>query len=93
MATILLSIGLLGICFALLAVRLLFVKDSKFPGICGRTGAEGEDPCVVCPRAKEKNGVRVCQEPKSSNAIFSLGTPRSSNVFSDDCNSAGGPQR
>lgn len=93
MATILLSIGLLGVCFALLAIRLLFVKDSKFPGVCGRTGAADEDPCMVCPRAKENNGVRICQEPKSSNAIFSLGTPKSSSVFRDDCSSAGGPQR
>lgn len=93
MATILLSIGLLGACFLLLAIRLLFVKDSKFPGICGRTGALDEEPCVVCPRAKENNSVRPCQEPKSSNAIFSLGTPKSSSIFSDDRSKAGGPQR
>jgi len=92
-ATVLLSIAILGVCFALLAIRLLFVKDSKFPGICGRTGKADEDPCMICPRAKEKGGAQVCQEPKSSNAIFSLGTPKSSSVVNADCNKAGGPQR
>jgi hypothetical protein len=93
MSTLLLSVVVLGICFALIALRMLVVKDRTFRGTCGRSGDSESNDCSLCP------GVESCpdakegsQEPKSSNAMFSRGTPRSSSIRKQACSINGGPQ-
>lgn len=91
MTTAALAVGLVGICFALLAVKVIFVKGGAFKGACGGLQA-GEADCPACPSAGqcEQSGV---QEPKSSKAMFSRGTPSSSSMSRQACNIRGGPQR
>ncbi len=69
MATILLSIAVLGAAVALIAVRLFFVRDGEFRGTCatnnpylpelrrsnGECWACGEPPGGVCPRPEEEH--------------------------------------
>lgn len=92
MSTAALAVGLVGICFALLAMRVIFVKGGAFRGACAGREAAGEADCPACPSAGqcEQRGV---QEPKSSKAMFSRGTPSSSNMRRQACNIRGGPQR
>jgi hypothetical protein len=94
MGTILLTIAILGGCFLLLALRLLFVKDGSFRGTCSQNGRRPGEECAICPSAAtcEERPVDG-QEPKSSNAMFSLGTPRLSNIPKQDCSIAGGPHK
>jgi hypothetical protein len=94
MSTILLTVAILGGCFLLLALRLLFVKDGTFRGTCSQNGRRPGEECAICP------GASTCedrpgddQEPKSSNAMFSLGTPRLSSIRKHDCSIAGGPHK
>ncbi len=68
MATILLSIAVLGAAVALIAVRLFFVRDGEFRGTCasnnpylpelrkatGECWACGEPPGGDCPRPDEE---------------------------------------
>jgi hypothetical protein len=94
MITVLFSVAVLGICFALIALRLLVKKDSTPRGPCGRSFEADRKECAICPSAskcEEPGG--IAQEPKSSNAMFSLGTPSSSNIRKQACNIGGGPQR
>ncbi|TNE78406.1 MAG: membrane or secreted protein [Bacteroidetes bacterium] len=59
MQSIILTVGLLGIGFALFAIRLFFVKDSDVRGGCAGKNpllAEEGVTCTVCGRVPEKEG-------------------------------------
>lgn len=57
MKLLLLTIGLLGIAFAGIAIKLLFKKDGKFAGTCASQSpflnAEGES-CSLCGAKPEE---------------------------------------
>lgn len=95
MITVLFIIVALGLCFALLALRILLVKDGAFRGgRCSRGVDDGRGDCALCPNAAScPDAPREDHEPKSSNAMFSGGTPNPSNIRKQACSIGGGPQR
>lgn len=59
MQTIILTVGLLGIGFALFAIRLFFVKDSDVRGGCAGKNpllADEGVTCTVCGRVPAQEG-------------------------------------
>lgn len=80
--TALLAVAFVGLCFALIGLRMLFVKGGAFRGTCAGREAMGVSGCAACPNAGSC-GESAPQDPKSSKAMFSRGTPRSSSMRSD----------
>ena len=51
MATILVTLALMGMCFAMIATRILLVKDGEFKGTCSSNNPYLKDElgeCTVC---------------------------------------------
>jgi hypothetical protein len=80
--TSLLAVALVGLCFALIGLRMLFVKGGAFRGTCAGPEAMGVSGCSACPRSGSCEESRA-QDPKSSKAMFDRGTPKSSSMRSD----------
>ena len=67
MSTILLTIAILGIAFALLSLRILLVKDGEFRGTCSSNNPMLRNklgPCVACGK---KEG-EVCSREQAAKA-------------------------
>lgn len=57
LTTLLLSVGIIGLAFALIGIRILLVKDGEFRGTCASnnpllTNEIGE--CTVCGKSPEE---------------------------------------
>lgn len=51
MATVLLTLTVMGMCFAMIATRILLVKDGEFKGTCSSNNPYLKDDlgeCTVC---------------------------------------------
>lgn len=51
MATILVTLAVMGMCFAMIATRILLVKDGEFKGTCSSNNPYLKDElgeCTVC---------------------------------------------
>lgn len=56
MATLLLAIGLIGIFFIFMSVRLIFIKEGKFKGTCASQSPflnKSGEPCGFCGKLPE----------------------------------------
>jgi len=54
MTTVLLTVALLGLCFAMLATRILLVKDGEFKGTCSSNNPYLKNElgeCTVCGKS------------------------------------------
>ena len=51
MATVILTLAVMGMCFAMIATRILLVKDGEFKGTCSSNNPYLKDDlgeCTVC---------------------------------------------
>ena len=65
MATILLSVGILGCAFAMIATRILLVKDGEFKGTCSSNNPYLKNQlgeCTVCGKKVDE----PCQMPEKA---------------------------
>ncbi len=73
MTTVLLTVGLLGLAFALIATRILLVKDGEFRGTCSSNnpylknelgectvcGKKAEEPCAYDPEKHDAPALQL----------------------------------
>ena len=67
MEIVLLTIGLLGLAFAGIAVKILFKKDGEFAGTCASQSPflnKDNKPCGLCGKMPEE---AECKNPVSFN--------------------------
>lgn len=67
MATVLLSIGILGLAFAMIATRILLVKDGEFKGTCSSNNPYLKNQlgeCTVCGKKVDE----PCLMPETQKA-------------------------
>ncbi|MEX0813626.1 MAG: hypothetical protein WD048_15515 [Chitinophagales bacterium] len=58
LTTLLLSIGIIGLAFALIGIRILLVKDGEFKGTCATNNPMLKNEigeCTVCGKAPEED--------------------------------------
>ena len=64
MATLVLTVGILGLAFAMIATRILLVKDGEFKGTCSSNNPFLKNQlgeCTVCGKKVDE----PCQMPES----------------------------
>lgn len=64
MATLFLAIGLIGIFFIFMSVRLIFLKDGEFRGTCSTQNAGLLKQGITCACGKEAG---TCAEAQKTN--------------------------
>jgi hypothetical protein len=75
MTTVLLGIGLIGLFFVLMSVRLIFLKKGEFKGTCASQSPYLNREGTTCGyRGKHVGDGRVCGDPQAHRRETALDT-------------------